>query len=156
MSTYDLSEKHHPIWLDAKHTLPRSGDKRMVSPPGVELSKDRINKRFPEGGYLLSNDEINTTNAKYSSIRAKATPKTSQALLPDNGVDFLDGVLQLEISVGRRQLKLEDQTIDFVDDERQCELFADRVADDLLRVCHYLQKKNVRARSIYGEAYTFL
>lgn len=63
----DLSEKHHPIWLDAKHTLLRSGDKRMASPPGVELSKDRIND-FPKAVIYLRMLSIHSK---------KKSPKTS-------------------------------------------------------------------------------
>ena len=48
------------------------------------------------------------------------------------GVDLLDDLLQLEVSILRRQLELEQEAIEFVDAEHDGQPFCDKVIDQLL------------------------
>ena len=64
-----------------------------------------------------------------------------KAGVPNQGVGFVDGVSQLVVGVVWGQLEFEDQAVDFIDTERDRELFLDCVFDEAFGVQHDLTEE---------------
>lgn len=105
--------KHHPISVLANATLPFSGLRRSSGSGSIPLCED---------GYIQ--------NTFLFKIRM---------LVPDESVDFLDGVLDLVIRIRRLDTELEDESVDFIHDKGDFDVFLQSVPNNGLRVDHHLR-----------------
>ena len=108
----ESSEKHQPWADDAKHTLPRSGERRgallpsAAAPPPPPAAQCCATKAF------TCADPGNKTSRSQKSC----APKSARL-----GVGFylFDGVHELEVRVRGRKFELQNQAVHLVDDESE-------------------------------------